>query len=71
MAGGQQLLLVAPNFSRLVMVAQAKSGSARQPQNVMGALGAEQGGVCMKVRGERNGASWVPAHFAHKDSGYK
>jgi len=70
-AGGQQLLLVAPYFSRLVVVAQAKSGSARQSQNVMGTLGAEQGGVCMKVRGERNGTSWVPAHFADKDTGYK
>ena len=52
MAGGQQLLLVAPYFSRLVMVAQAKSGSACQSQNMLGALSAEQGGVCMKVRGE-------------------
>ena len=52
MAGGQQLLLVAPYFGRLVVVAQTKSGCACQPQNVLTALGAEQGGVCMEIRGE-------------------
>jgi hypothetical protein len=35
MAGGEQLLLVTPNFSRLIMVTQAKFGRARNAQYVI------------------------------------